>query len=266
MVSNGRKFRDMNFARSLYEKGLHSATFSIEGSCREIHDSTTKIPGSFDEVIQGVKNAASLGIHLHSNTVISTRNISDLEKAIDSLSGLGLEGMSFNINGICISDDSNNEYMVHPREAVAAFEKAYVHAKSKGIAARLVTPVPLCYFSPSLLPELEKNRAIGSTPCQLVHGRNFVIDYNGDIVPCTHLTGFQMFNIFRDGQVVNREEFIKRYNSETPATFREKMGRYASSKCEGCEENCSGGCPLFWIKYNPETEIAGQSRMLERVK
>ena len=37
------------------------------------------------------------------------------------------------------------------------------------------------------------------------------------------------------------------------------MRKNASSKCneEKCNEPCSGGCPLFWMIFNPEKEIKG---------
>lgn len=46
-------------------------------------------------------------------------------------------------------------------------------------------------------------------------------------------------------------------------SFREKMAHYPSVKCDGCLENCSGGCPLYWLKFNPDEQIKG-SRLLEK--
>lgn len=256
MVSNGRKFKDARFARTLKESGLISATFSIEGSCAEIHDATSQVKGSFEEVMRGAHNAVDSGIVLSSNTVISQKNVNDLEKTIDTLDGMGFESMSFNISGVCVG--GNNEYMLHPRDAIGAFERAYRHASSKGIKTRLVTPVPLCFFDNGLLPELKRKRAIGGTPCQLSHGKNFVLDYNGDIVPCTHLTGYPLFNAFLPDRIMQKEEFLREYNSSSAQDFRKSMTRYASSRCEPCQERCSGGCPLFWIKFDPEKELANE--------
>jgi radical SAM protein with 4Fe4S-binding SPASM domain len=167
--------------------------------------------------------------------------------------------MSFNISGVCVSQEGNNEYMANPRVAIEAFEKAYLHAKSRGIKARLVTPMPLCNFNPDLLLQLKEDHAIGGSPCQLHHGKNFVLDYNGDVVPCTHLTGFPYFNILNEGKVIPASEFVQKYNSVEANQFRTKFGRYASTKCDGCKERCSGGCPLYWIKLNPDEVIKGIS-------
>lgn len=39
--------------------------------------------------------------------------------------------------------------------------------------------------------------------------------------------------------------------------FRKTIGRYPSEKCNSCNESCSGGCPLFWLKFNSDKEIRG---------
>ena len=38
------------------------------------------------------------------------------------------------------------------------------------------------------------------------------------------------------------------------------LGKYPSTKCrdDGCwGKECSGGCPIFWSKYDPQKEIKG---------
>jgi radical SAM protein with 4Fe4S-binding SPASM domain len=121
--------------------------------------------------------------------------------------------------------------------------------------------VPICLFDYEIREELLSNRLISGGPCQLSHGKNFVIDYNGDVVPCTHMTGFPMANIFTNNGVFSKKEFLETYNSkdEIPFKFREKLNRAASKKCNSpnCDQPCSGGCPLIWTFFNPDKEIKG---------
>ncbi len=257
IVTNGRKFKDRNFARVLKRNGLEYATFSIEGSNPESHDSTTQIKGSLEEALEGIENAQKEGIKTTTNTLISNKNILELEKILDMLKENGIKSMSYNICGVCISEDSNNKYLINPAEAIKAFERIYPYAKSRGIKVRLVTPMPICNFDKNLVEEFKKEKIISGGPCHVVSGRNFVIDYNGDIVPCTHLTGYPLFNIFKEKKVISREEFLEKYNSKESSDFRESIKRYPSIKCGGCKEKCSGGCPLYWIKLNPEEIIKG---------
>jgi len=260
MVTNGRRLADLNFTRRLKQSGLRYATFSIEGSRPEIHDATTQVNGSLQQALEGIRNAQLEDLKATTNTLISKLNICDLEDIIDLLHGNGIKIMSYNICGVCVSKESNNDYMVTHQEIIQAFERIYPYAKSKGINVRLVTPMPKCNFANETFDKLKKDKAIPGGPCHVVHGRNFVIDYNGDIVPCTHLTGYPLLNIFEGKTVISKESFITRYNSELPSQFRQAMNRYPSIKCGDCNENCSGGCPLFWIKLNPDEQIRGSRK------
>src|SRR3989338_9841608 len=85
---------------------------------------------------------------------------------------------------------------------------------------------------------------------------DYRISYN--TAPCTHFSGFALMNIFSEGNVVSKYEFLKRYNSEVGSIFREKMARFPSNKCDGCNENCTGGCPIYWKRYNPDKEVKGK--------
>lgn len=265
MVTNGRRLSDRECVRRLKKEGLLYATFSIEGSCPEIHDGTSQVNGSLYQALQGIENCHLEGLDVTSNTLISNLNVNDLERIVDLLLDVKVSKMSYNICGVCITKDGNNDYMLDPRHAVSAFERVYSYAKSKGVRARLVTPMPWCNFSEERIGELKEDKVLPGGPCHIVHGRNFVIDYNGDIVPCTHLTGYPLMNIFVNEEVISGEEFVKLYNSQNAQKFRQMMARYPSQKCVGCTENCVGGCPLYWTKFDPDEQIRGFAQISEKI-
>jgi len=254
MISNGRKFSSEAFTRDMHKRGLNYVTFSLEGSNSQIHDDTTQCPGSFNQLIKGVKNAQTQGLRVTTNTNMSSLNISNLEKIIDLVSSLGIGTHTFNACGACLTKDNSENYMLRTNEYASAFQSVYFHALNKGVKSRLITPLPKCNFS--RLEELKDKKAIPSGPCQVVTGRNFVIDYNGDILPCTHFSGFPFFNIFENKRIIDSKSFLDRYFSEQANQFRNRMNRYPSVKCNPCGEKCTGGCPIFWTKYNPESEIS----------
>lgn len=254
LVTNGRRLRDRSFARTLWRAGLKHAAISIEGP-RDVHDRTTQVPESFDEAIGGLENALLEGMEVATNTVISAINHSHLNATVDALKHFRLKYLGFNIAGPCV--EGENAHLLSPQEAAAAFEAVYLYSKSIGVETRLSTPVPVCGFSSHTIRELVRKRAVWGGPCQIVHGGNFVLDYNGDVIPCTHLTGFPLFNVFEGMRVIGRSEFIERYNSDYAALFRQRVARNASTKCDGCSEHCTGGCPLMWMRLDPEEEIKG---------
>ena len=109
--------------------------------------------------------------------------------------------------------------------------------------------------------KVKKTKAV-SKGCHVLTGSRFVLEPNGDIIPCVHFAGLPIFNIFNEKGIMPTQEFLEEYNSpEGPnQEFRKLLKRYPSTKCrdDGCwGEQCAGGCPIFWSKYDPEIEIKG---------
>ncbi len=174
-----------------------------------------------------------------------------------------LKSITFNICGVCLGSSENNSYTISPSHGIKAFEQTYKYfkTKNKNVKLKLISPVPLCNLDYNILEELKETNSVKGT-CHIFGGRNFVLDYNGDILPCTHFTGFPMFNVFSEKGIMNVKEFLQEYNNPENIgnKFRERLKYYPSAKCsKGCEERCTGGCPLFWSKYNPTKEIKGFS-------
>lgn len=260
LVTNGRRLKEMPLLRSIKKSGIKYISFSIEGYNASSHDNLTSVRGSFNESMSGLENSIAEGIKTNTNTTIGKENKDSLERIVDLLGKYRLNSMTFNICGVCVSDFKNDYHSISPTEGIKAFERAYSYAKSKGLNIKLISPIPLCNLGDSISDEAKKDNAVKGS-CHILSGRNFVVDYNGDILPCTHFTGFPMFNIFKDGKTMLQKEFISEYNNPEGKgqQLREKLGYYPSKKCENnCEEKCTGGCPVFWLKYNPETEIRGK--------
>ncbi|MCX6749724.1 MAG: radical SAM protein [Candidatus Pacearchaeota archaeon] len=263
LVTNGRRFSDLEFAKRITDAGLKDSCFSIEGYDKESHDAETCVRGSFVEAMQGIENFIKLGGRIATNTTITSENKGYLEKIVDFLSTKS-RVITFNICEPLFRARSSSTNVFSPRgvlspmEGVSEFERIYRYAKQRGIDIKLTTPLPICNFSEDIRESMHKEGAIGGI-CSIISGQNFVIDYNGDILPCTLFSGFPLFNIFKEGKVISAEEFLSRYNSlEGGQGLREKIRHFPSTKCsEGCDLFCSGGCPIFWAKYPSEEQIKG---------
>jgi len=239
IVTNGRKFENAEFVRGLRDAGLAYATFSIEGSSPKIHDYTTQCDGSWSQAMQGISNCLNLGLRVTVNTNISSINKHDLKNTLDTLKDVGVNQVSFNSCGICLSSDQNNQFILSPIDYAKYFEEVFLYSKKIGIKTRLITPLPRCNFK--IMGQLKSDKAIPGGPCHIVTGRNFVVDYNGDILPCTHFSGYPLFNLFDGDNILSRERFLQLYNSGDALEFRERMARFPSIKCTDCKENCTGG-------------------------
>ncbi len=258
MVTNGRKLVDLDFSKSVYNSGLDSVTISVEGSNPEIHDYTTKVSGSFYETIQGIENAQKVGIPVSTETTMNKDNKNDLENIVEFLEEKDLSYRLFNICGPCISDLKDSNFTLTLKEGAKMFERVYKKAKKKNI--RLVTPVPVCFFEKEFYEDMKKNNAI-SHGCHILFGSNFVLEGNGDILPCVHFSNYPIFNVYENGKIISSTKFKEIYNDPKGDNikFRKILRKYPSTKCEedGCWNPCTGGCSVFWLKDDPQKEIKG---------
>ena len=86
--TNGRRLADYEYARTLKEAGLDEAFVSVYGPNSTIHESLTRVPGSFKETMQGIRNLNELGIRIITNTVITRLNYPYLADIAASLSAI----------------------------------------------------------------------------------------------------------------------------------------------------------------------------------
>lgn len=261
IVTNGRRLSDKEFLKRLKDAGVTNITISLEGHTSELHDKTTRIKGSFSQLIQGIKNCMKLGINFSTITTISSENKGYLKEIINLAKSEGLKKININLCGPTISNP-NSEFVVKPRELALRIEELYAYSKEVGIKTRFTTPLAKCFFDQNVLKEAVEN---GSLPkgkaCQVFDGKGVVFDLNGGILPCTHWMGLYLGNLIKpDGSMISSEEFEIFWTEGPPELLRRKMAKFTSSKCTSCElwgDKCVGGCPLFWLKFDAEEEIRG---------
>jgi len=72
--TNGILLSYFDYCRDLTEAGLDFVKISIHGHKAEIHDSLTRVPGSFNKIMQAIDNLQELGVRIEINTVINKQN------------------------------------------------------------------------------------------------------------------------------------------------------------------------------------------------
>lgn len=90
IITNGRMLAYRSFVASLKETGLDEVTFSLHGHKKEIHEAMTRVPGSFTEIVRGVKNAINAGFIVNSDTTITKINYKYLPEIISYIHSLGV--------------------------------------------------------------------------------------------------------------------------------------------------------------------------------
>jgi MoaA/NifB/PqqE/SkfB family radical SAM enzyme len=89
VISNGRRFSYLPFARAALARGLNHVILSIHGGTARLHDGLVRTRGAFDEALQGLHNLSSLrgdnkaAVTIHTSTVLNRRNCTD--QALDDI-------------------------------------------------------------------------------------------------------------------------------------------------------------------------------------
>jgi cyclic pyranopterin phosphate synthase len=72
--TNGILLSYFDYCDDLAKAGLDFVKISIHGHKAEIHDHLTRVPGSFNKILQAIENLQRLGIRVEINTVINKKN------------------------------------------------------------------------------------------------------------------------------------------------------------------------------------------------
>lgn len=91
LFTNGRLLYYKDFSERLAFAGINKIIFSLYSSSRKEHDFFTRSPNSFDQLIEGVKNAKSLKLSLGANLVVDKKNIKSIDNTIVFFKKLGIE-------------------------------------------------------------------------------------------------------------------------------------------------------------------------------
>lgn len=100
VISNGRYFCKPNFAKKAVEAGMTGIIISVHGHKAQIHDRLTGVPGSFNELIVGLKELIKLNRKgqlpkLNINLVITRQNYRYLASMLKFFVELGVPSIIF---------------------------------------------------------------------------------------------------------------------------------------------------------------------------
>ncbi len=90
--TNGRIFSYFGFCEKIIRAGLNKITFSVLGPNKKVHEALTRTPGSFEEIITGIKNVQKfLGVHINVSSVISRLNYKPIVSFGRFIQSLGIK-------------------------------------------------------------------------------------------------------------------------------------------------------------------------------
>ena len=218
-------------AAELKASGLASAQVSLEGPEEEIHDGLTGVPGSFRLTLRGLEALKKVGVPVHTNTTLNSRNVGSAARMPILAKSLGMTRLSMNLIIPSAWLKENNPDLLLTYSVIGAHVLAIREAARKAQVRFLwYSPTPYCLFNPIA-------HRFGNKGCAACDGL-LSIDPQGQIIPCSSFLESQ-------GSLRN-ESFQNIWNSASAKRLREKA--HAPEGCQDCDrfELCEGACPLYW--------------------
>jgi len=247
LITNGIRCARPAYTEALKEAGLDSAQVSLEAADAATHDAITKVPGSFDRSLRGVRNLRAAGIHTHTNTTICPENKHCVIDLVDfACDVLGSEYLSMNMvirTGAAVAPGDKGSRTIEYSEIGDILPPIIERAKERGLRLVWYSPVPYCLFNPVLA-------GIGSNSCAAADGL-LSIGPSGEVLPCSS---------FEEG-IGNllTQTFDEVWNSRAALYWRRK--EFLPPVCRSCDLRriCCGACPLYWDDVGSFQElIAGR--------
>jgi MoaA/NifB/PqqE/SkfB family radical SAM enzyme len=135
IITNGRMFAYKDFLEAAVGSGLTEATFSIHGHTARLHDMQTRVPGSFEQALSGLRNAlASQKLIVNMDIVINRTNVRYLDEILTFFCRIGIR--EFDLLHIVPFGEawtSRQKVFYAPAKAMAHLRRAFQVGKKLGL-------------------------------------------------------------------------------------------------------------------------------------
>jgi len=162
VASNAHTFARPGLAERLVEtagRGKVYVRTSLYGLDGAQHDAVTQHRGSFDRLMEGVRNLVAAGARTQINIVLTRMVIGHLDAMVDLVARLGVDRIKF---GGLVDVDGCPEIEPTLHELRSALGPALARARSRGLTITL-EKLPMC-AAPSFLSSFSTERDVGAWP------------------------------------------------------------------------------------------------------
>jgi len=216
---------------------------------------------AFTDVTKGLKRVFGYQPNSIASFVYSRPYVSHFLDMVKYAVDCGAFGVSVNFCSPSIHKDHvDSRFMIDIDILVKEITSVYKEAHMiTGGHLVFVMKYPLCIWSKEFIQTLKERGQI-STTCHLQHQSGCIIDTDGSLLICNSMFDFPVGRYGQDFK--SAESLATFFKSKQIEGYFAQVKTYPSKKCIDCEvfEDCSGGCPLLWTTYSPDSVITGWSK------
>jgi len=227
IISNGNKATREDY-KTMISLGVGLFEFPVHSYKSEVHDFLTQVNGSWQKVLQSVKEIQELKGNIVAVIVITKANFDHIDKTLAFIQSLGLKRVMlnrYNIGGTGIKHIK--ELATTKKELNHTYELANKTGKELNLTLSSNVCTPLCLLNP------KDYKNIGFTSCSSgILNKPLTLDIDGNMRICNH-SPIIIGNIYKN----TMEEIMK-----TP--YAQQWVDIVPDFCKSCKifENCLGGC------------------------
>ncbi len=146
--THGFKLADMGFVEKLERAGCNKVNFSVRGDNAETHEKLTRVPGSFDLLVEGIKNVVAQGRMLvEIDMIVSAHNFERLPQELEFFYNLGAR--RFNMWFISLEGRVKSrvdELVPQMSKAAPYIKRACDKSRELGVDSMKVYYLPYCFM------------------------------------------------------------------------------------------------------------------------
>jgi radical SAM protein with 4Fe4S-binding SPASM domain len=226
VISNGNWGKIDDYS-NLIKLGVKLFQFPFLSQNPIIHDSLTRVKGSWDKSLMSITEVISLGGIVVPVIVLTRMNCDEIEETLTFLNNLGLDEIMFNRFNIGGEGIKRKDLSLCKDEMEKAFGIANKIADKFKIRITSNVCTPHCYLNPKSFP----NISFVNCSQDLTH-RPITLNINGDVRLCNH-SPIIAGNIFKNS-----------INEILESDYSKSWSLIKPDYCCDCHlyEECLGGC------------------------
>lgn len=226
-VSHGGRFSKIEFLKKSMDHGLKEILFSVHGATEETHDAITNRKGSFQKILQAIKNAQELGIIVRINCTVYHKNCNQLDNIyadlINSINPLEVNFITLNYWGSVDVEQNKTSY----KDMTDGVKKC-IDKINKSIIIN-VRYVPYCYM-----------KGYEKYVCDQYQHIYDLYDWNKEIYNDPTDDTHQLIDVTKKYSDREKLEFAYKRSADHRTSFYQKQFKCLSCKhfyiCDGVEK------------------------------
>lgn len=236
--------------KKLREAGLEHILTSLNSYKPEINDNLVSVPGAYDKITEGIKNAVAAGIRISVNMIISESNIRDIYPTAEVAHKLGAKKFFGTrvVPHISKTIDEQREFVISREEASYILDELIKVEEDFGMQVGTLIPFPYCLMDNK--GHLRRYSNFYSHGCP-AGNKMISLNANGSAHACVHEEK-SYGNIFEIG-IRGVWENMKEWRS----------GEMFPESCKSCPvfDECNGGCRLCALAYRGKISAEDNLRL-----